>query len=367
MRVHQARSYVPNVNTHDRTTDQSSSRPHSWLRRSRGLADVALALCWIPFAAAGWLVRGDPDGTAWLVSATLLISFAHQPLTVALVYCDKRNFALRRRTFTWSPVVLAGAVLATQHVSLTVLAVVAGVWNAEHTLMQRYGIMRIHGRKAGQHDTRLDKPLLFSWLALASVWIAADGRTPGHIAQTGLRGKNRRGLDLLTDLQPIARVLLPLAALAAVVLTARWLCDETRRGNASRAKRFYAASTAALFLTVLVAPVAGFLGYVGAHAIEYFIIVHRSVGPKYASAELDGRAPVGYAIRRLGRAGFFAAYIGIVFGALSVLDRYGSPTSYTVVILTLGGMHVFYDGFIWKRPAADRGGMLTVARASDRA
>ena len=68
----------------------------------------------------------------------------------------------------------------------------------------------------------------------------------------------------------------------------------------------------------------------------------------------------------LGRAGFFAAYIGIVFGALSVLDRYGSPTSYTVVILTLGGMHVFYDGFIWKRPAADRGGMLTVARTAPR-
>jgi hypothetical protein len=147
----------------------------------------------------------------------------------------------------------------------------------------------------------------------------------------------------------------------------RWLRDETRRdGNASRAKRFYTASTAALFLTIFVNPVAGFLGYVGSHAIEYFIIVHRSVGPKYASADVDGRAPVGYAIRRLGRTGFFVAYIGIVFGALSALDRYGNPTSYTVVVLTVGGMHVFYDGFIWKRPAADRGGMLTVPRTSRR-
>ncbi len=343
-----------------------TSRPHRGLRAPRGLADTALALCWIPFAAAGWVLRGDPSGTAWLVSATLLISFAHQPLTLALVYGDRRNFALRRRTFTWSPVVLAAAVLAAQHISLTALAVVAGLWNAEHTLMQRYGIMRIHGRKAGQHDARFDKPLLLSWLALAFVWIAADGRTPSHIAQTGLRGKNRRGLDLLTDLQPIARILLPLAVIAAVVLTVRWLRDETRRGGAhSRAKRIYTASTAVLFLTILVNPVAGFVGYVGAHAIEYFIIVHRSVGPKYASADADGRAPVGYAIRRLGRTGFFAAYIATVFGALAVLERYGSPTSYTVVILTLGGMHVFYDGFIWKRPSADRGGMLTAARASD--
>ena len=57
-------------------------------------------------------------------------------------------------------------------------------------------------------------------------------------------------------------------------------------------------------------------------------------------------------------------YRNNVGGALSVLDRYGSPTSYTVVILTLGGMHVFYDGFIWKRPAADRRGMFSVARPS---
>jgi hypothetical protein len=343
---------------------QSSSR----LSRGRskpGLVDVALALCWVPFAAAGWLFRNDPNSTAWLVSATLLISFAHQPLTLALVYGDKRNFDLRRRTFVWSPIVFAGAVLATQYISLTALAVVAGLWNAEHTLMQRYGIMRIHGRKTGQQEGPLDKALMISWLTLAFVWMAADGRTPAHIAQTGLRGKNRRGLDLLADLQPIARILLPLAAIAAVVLTARWLRDEPRLGReASRAKRFYTASTAALFLTILVDPVAGFLGYVGSHAIEYFIIVHRSVGPKYASADLDGRAPIGYAIRRLGRAGFFAAYIAIVFGALSVLDRYGNPTSYTVVILTLGGMHVFYDGFIWKRPAADRGGMLSVPPTS---
>ena len=342
-------------------------RPLARLHAGPVLADVALALCWIPFASAGWLVRGDPTSTAWLVSATLLISFAHQPLTLALVYGDKRNFALRRRTFTWSPVLFAAAVLATQHVSLTALAVVAGLWNAEHTLMQRYGIMRIHGRKAGQHDGRLDKALLFSWLALAFVWIAADGRTPGHIAQTGLRGKNRRGLDLLADLQPIARVLLPLVTVVAVVATVRWLRDEAQRtGRVTWGKRFYTASTAALFVTILVNPVAGFLGYVGAHAIEYFIIVHRSVGPKYTSADIDGHAPVGYALRRLGRTGFFATYLAIVFGAVAVLDRYGSPTAYTVVILTLGGMHVFYDGFIWKRPAADNGGMLTAAHTNGR-
>ena len=130
---------------------------------------AALALCWLPFAAIGWLLRDDPSRTAWFVSVTLFISFAHQPLTLALVYGDKRNFDLRRRVFTWSPLVLAGAVLAAQHVSLTALAIVAGLWNAEHTLMQRYGIIRIYGRTSGDQDGSLDKLLLSSWLALARV------------------------------------------------------------------------------------------------------------------------------------------------------------------------------------------------------
>jgi hypothetical protein len=327
-----------------------------------GLVDSALALSWIPFAAGGWLLRNDPSGTARLVSATFLLSFAHQPLTLALVYGDKRNFDLRRRIFTWSPVVFAGAVLASQYISLTALAVVAGLWNAEHTLMQRYGIMRIHGRKAGQLDGRIEKALLFSWLVLTLTWIAADSRTPEHVEQTGLAGRNGRAIDILSDLQPVALVVLPLVAVVAAILTLRWLWDEARRGGLPGwSKRFYAVSTGALFVTILVDPVAGFLGFVGAHAIEYFVIVHRSAGPKYANAQVDGGAPVGYAVRRLGRTGFFAVYIGMVFGVVSVLERYGSQLQYTVVILTLGGMHVFYDGFIWKRPAAVRGGMLTVS------
>ena len=244
------------------------------------------------------------------------------------------------------------------------MAIVAGLWNAEHTLMQRYGIVRIYGRKAGEQEGRLEKVLLFSWLALALVWIAADGRTSSHIEQTGIGGKNRRGLDILADLRPPARVILPLVVAIALVLTVRWLWHEVRRGfDASAAKRFYVASTAALFVTVIVNPVAGFLGFVGAHAIEYFVIVHRSIGPKYPSAEIDGGALVGYAVRRLGRAGFFATYLGIVIGIVSLLDRFGSPTVYSVVVLTLGGMHVLYDGFIWKRPSPGKGGMLATANA----
>jgi hypothetical protein len=322
--------------------------------------DLAMATSWIPFAALGWLWQGDSARLTGLFSVTLLISFAHQPLTVALVYGDRRNFDLRRRIFTWSPLVFAVAVLVTRHVSPVTLAVVAGLWNAEHTLMQRYGITRIYGRKAGQQEGTLEKVLLVSWLVLALVWVAADARTPARAARTGLGGTNGRGLEILAALQPGAIRILPLVALAAGALTVSWVWAEIRRGSrANPAKHVYVVSTAALFVVILVNPIAGLLGYVGAHAVEYFAIVHQTLGPRYADASSDGGAPLGHAVRRVGRLGFFALYLGAVVAVVVALDRFGDASVYALVVFTLGGLHVFYDGFIWKRPSPSHGGMLT--------
>ena len=78
------------------------------------------------------------------------------------------------------------------------------------------------------------------------------------------------------------------------MLTVRWLWDEIRRGpHANPAKRYYIATTAALFVMIVVNPIVGFLGYVGSHALEYFIIVHQTIGPRYASVDADGGAPIG--------------------------------------------------------------------------
>ncbi len=333
-------------------------------RFARAVSDGLVAFCWIPFVAIGLLFRSDPERLIWFVSLTLLISFAHQPLTLALVYGDGRNFRLRKRLFTWSPILLVGAVVAAQHVSLTLLAIVAGLWNVEHTLMQRYGIIRIHARKVGEDQGRLEKSMLFAWMGLILVLVAADRGSGRHVERAGMRGKNRRGVEVLLDLQPVAVVLVPIVAAVAIVTTVWWLRRESRRGaSGSFPKRVYVASTAALLVTILIDPVAGLLGFVGAHAVEYFVIVHRSVGDKYPNAQIDGGAPIGVALRRLGRTGFFIVYVGIVLGVVSLLNRWGNAALYTVVILTLGGMHVLYDGFIWKRPSPRPGGMLSSPRS----
>jgi hypothetical protein len=321
--------------------------------------DVLLALAWVPFVVViRYLAEsGMTQALAVGITATFLLSFLHQPLTVALVYGDKENFRLRKAIFTWSPLIFVVATIVTYNVNFLLLAIIAGLWNAQHTLMQRYGITRIYGRKVGQDDGLVEKLLLWSWLILALVWTAANPDTPAKIARVELGSTNEDALDVMVDLAPVAQVLLWPAAAATVVLAAVWLVQEARRPVVNPVKWLYVGATAALFGVVLVDPLAGILGYVGAHALEYFVIVHQSLGKRYTSAEDDGGALLGRAVRaRTGRLGFIAIYALCMLALIVAVSLTGSVLLYFVVYFTLGGMHVFYDAFIWKlrRPAVAR-------------
>ena len=324
--------------------------------------DVAVAFCWVPFVLAALLVQSSPSALATLLAGTLLISLSHQPLTLALVYGDPGQFALRRKLFTWSPLVFLAAVLAGRGLSLILVAVVAGLWNAEHTLMQRYGLTRIYGRKVGQSDGAIEKAMLLSWLVLALLWAGADRRTPVRLAQVNIGATNERAVEVLTSLRPWAVALLVPVAIVAAVLVVTWLRSERRREVVNPAKHLYLASTALLFAAILWNPLVGLVGYVGAHAVEYVVTVHRHLGTRYLDAD-DGGA-LGAAVRSpFGRTGVIGGYLVLVVVALTALRWYGSADTYTTVFLTVGGLHVFYDGLIWKlrRPAVAKGFALVPA------
>ena len=195
------------------------------------------------------------------------------------------------RSCSWSPLSVGLAV------SVAVVAVVAGLWNAEHTLMQRYGITRIYGRKAGETEPR--RP---AWRRLMLVsWLRARGRVGGgrspaprrQVRRLPLGEVNAEGLRILADLRTrAAGCCCPSSSPAAVVSTAMVGREPSgiggERAAATRPSSCTSASTAALFGVILVDPVAGFVGYVGAHAVEYFVIVHRSLGDRWAAPGSGG-------------------------------------------------------------------------------
>ena len=237
--------------------------------------------------------------------------------------------------FVVGPIVLAGVIALGLTISFTLVAVVGGLWNMEHTLMQRYGFVRIYGRRTGEDDGRLERTMLLSWLVVTLLSVAADARTPERIASLPLGQINGGALDVLASWRPYAMVLLIPSAVVAAVLTARWIGVErlrVRAGTANRMKELYLLSTAAMFaFAVLVDPVAGLAGYAGAHAVEYFFIVDHRLATSRSTVS---------------RLRFFVGYLA-VFGILYLLVR-STDQLYLWVVLFFGGLHFLFDGFIWK-------------------
>ena len=318
-------------------------------------SDVLMALSWIPFSAAAFLARHIDGAAELLMVYVFLFSFTHQPLTLVLVYGDRFRFAQRPQLFRWSPLVFGLAIVLCMLYSPILLALAAGLWNAEHTLMQRYGITRIYGRKVGQQHSGVELYMLFSWLILALVWAAADPTTLDKVNALGIGGINLKSFALLTSLRPMAELALPAVMLAAGVLMFMWLREETRR-QANRAKHLYLVSMLALFALMLIDPIAGFIGYVGSHAVEYFIIVNHNLSLQYQQPG-HGGGTVGRLVRApAGRVGFFLLYLLSIAALLAFLQLFTSRYILAFTFFVIGALHFFYDGFIWKlrKPAVAR-------------
>lgn len=309
--------------------------------------DLMLAWAWVPFASAALVVGGDPGLTRSLMAGTFVLSAAHQPLTLPLVYADGEQLRRRPLLFGSAPLVAVAAIVVGLQLSFLLVAVVAGVWNTIHTLQQRYGLTRIYGRKAGQHDGRTDRALLWIWLIVVVASAAASTGTASAIERLGLGARNRAAIDLLSGIGDAMRLALPLLVAAAVVVTVRWVRAELSMPQRNPAKWIYVGSTGALLLVMVVSPVAGFVAYVGAHAVEYFVIVHHRL-ERQARAN---RSTV-TALHRLTHRGLapFAAMALFTVTILSVLRllEHTNEQVFTVTFLAVGALHFVYDSVIWK-------------------
>ena len=321
-------------------------RPTGWLRSP--LHDLTMALLWLPFVAAAHAVADDQDSLRWLVSATLLFSFAHQPLTLWLVYGDAAQRTAHRRLAMWGPVGAAVAVGAGTTLRPDIVALIAGVWNVAHTLRQRYGVSRLYGRLAGL-DCSGDNRLLWSWMALATVVALTGTDLVDAARRAGLGRRNTTAVDVLASADAVGAALLIASLSVAVFVTVAWLQDERRRTTHSLPRFAYLASTAALFVVLAVEPVAGFVGYVGAHAAEYFLVVRWRI--QRAGDQTTHGDAVGALVRRLGSNGAMALYAVLIVALITGLAGFGGSHAALALTLTLGALHLTFDSVIWRSPS----------------
>jgi hypothetical protein len=340
-------------------TAPTNIRPATgWMHSAR--IDAVIALLWVPFSAAAALTYGSRVGLSVVVALTLLTSLVHQPLTLGLIYGDPAQFAVAKRVFTYFPFLLVGAILVGRTISLSLVGVIAGLWNAEHTLMQRYGIARIYARKAGESDAPRgagERPMMITWLAFALFFGAADPRTPKLLSRIDLGATNESGVEVLQNLRPWAVALMVVAGAMVVATTLRWWRHERTLASGFGPKRRYLLSTALLIGLIMLNPIVGLMGYVGAHALEYFVIVHGALGRRYTGPAAEAGGLVGRVVRgRLKATGCVVTYVVLIGAVLVAIQFRMRADLASVVLLTVGGMHVFFDGFIWKlrRPVVAR-------------
>lgn len=308
------------------------------------LTDTLLGWCFLPVAVVVHLLGPNVSAVQTVMALVYLLSFAHQPLTLGLVYGDPVQRAAHRKLYQWAPAIATVAILIGLSVSLTLVAAIAVLWNAEHTLMQRYGLMRIYGRKVGDQNGSLEKPMLIVWLIAALAFIGAYVDLEDLVLRLGLDETNARGVQLLDPFRGSAQVLFWMAAAVGVVLAMRWWRAERALGSmASRPKHLYTLGTIGLLVAVMVDPIAGVAGYVAAHAIEYYAVVHRSLRTRRDDAPV-ARATCSSARRVAVYVGYFTATAVFVW---TTFDMLGGRV-YAFAILFFGALHILYDGFVWK-------------------
>jgi hypothetical protein len=318
--------------------------------------DLVMSLSWVPvflvwhLVAAGSGVGADHRLQQGVVLA-LLISFLHQPLTFGLVYGDRRQFALHRRLFVWTPVLAVGVAVLAAERNWWIVVPVAAIWNLQHTVQQRYGVQRIYSGRSGYGSARLDRAISYVPMAAVLLTVAAIPATTSLVKRSGLDPRNAQGIELLVRLRPVAIGLLVVAVAATGVVVLAAVRQEARAGlQANPAKWLYQGASLVLLGSIVIDPVAGFIAYVTAHAVEYAVIVDRTARRRYASSLTDDsvRADPSFLGRvarsALGRTAFFGI---IVVVALALHDSVHG-VSLNALVYSVGVLHFTYDAVIWK-------------------
>jgi hypothetical protein len=248
---------------------------------------------------------------------------------------------------------IATAVLA----DLWIVVPIAAIWNTVHTLQQRYGLSRIYSRKAGYGSARLDRAVLYVGMVAAILVAGSSAKTLAALGRVMLDDRNSAAITDLTAVRPFALWLVtPALAAFAVVLWMLLRQERAHVAEANPAKWLYQASSLALIAAIAYDPLAGFIAYVAAHAIEYTIVVDKTVQRRYAAARPDMPVLGRLVHDRRARLASFTVFVCVILWFESDVRAAIPGHTYLIVVYSVGILHFWYDSFIWKlrRPAVAR-------------
>jgi hypothetical protein len=329
-----------NTATQDASSANKAFREWGWI--STPVVDVVSAFAWLPVFVVAHVLRGD-NLRVW-AAAVFLFSLVHQAITPLLLATDKPTRSKHRVVYALGiPAVLLGSFLLVK-AGLTWMAVVAAGWNLIHTLRQRYGIVRLYGRNAGQDRQPIEQGLIFAPFLMTAALVVWIPNTLNRIESLGFGGINQEILDGVRIVSPIAPVLFVAAASWCVWVAWRLYTLRANRPP-SPAKRVYLASYALSLVVSVLDPAAGLIALVAAHSFEYFFALDATLGKRFGAPGTE----LHRLIKLTGHRRVFLFLVGLLCGVgLVVLGKALSASVYLLLYMTVGGSHFLFDGFMWK-------------------
>ncbi|MFC1665598.1 hypothetical protein ACFL17_08230 [Pseudomonadota bacterium] len=344
--------------------DTSDNQP--WIRSKPW--DTSLILFgWVPFFiwCIGWLDLGGKLGRPLdladlklAIIVSVVCQLTHRNYTFLVVYLDKQTFLERSLLFVLTPLV---AVLLGTYVlwfgspiEFIIGSVFMLLWQAYHTVMQRFGLLRAYHRKQG-HSQQLLKngkriDLWFMWSLMVFTFFASSYWNQ-ELLQFQDIGQKVNTFILWLGPWPlfliIACGLVFLFSLVRLVYFEKQISKDLPL--AIRAPRLtFIASTFILCVTAFThGPIIFFLSFAFLHALEYIAFIHHYSHKKYLLTDNQSiaaklfRKPIPSAI----------LILGIQIPFFYWLDQISQGDVFKFYLLfnvLFGIMHFTYDGVIWK-------------------
>lgn len=247
------------------------------------------------------------------------------------------------------------------------LGAVAAIWNIWHTLMQKFGIMRVYAAKSTvplekRTPPWVDRLLIFGSFPFLAAWLGpAQRETIGKFAKS----VTQYLMPIVDVLELVQPVLLPLAAVFGLASIACFLWFEWRAdGLRCKPRLLMALALTTLNLSFLFfSPLKVYIAYGFSHAIEYMVFVWAFLRRRYAQPmaqpplikRLLTRPLLAYALFTLPIAGvfFFVEFgddFGLYQGKVSFFDVRAGQWLFSFAIWH-SIAHFYYDGFLWKMRA----------------
>ncbi len=342
------------------------------------LAYTALALTQSGFACDAYNQRSCPSAIAALIVLTLFINRLHRHYSLGFAYGDAVEFNRHRKTYIWAPIITfilvvpcalyrafdPGTTRSLLFGAYAFMTSLSGVWQVYHTIMQKYGFLRIYSAKLRYGSARIEKQLFFSWLVL--VIAGSAFKYSGQSVQIILSGppEIRFLLHYHQYLRGLSVALLAPALLYAGIVTIAWGRTEIRCfSHASIPKLLFALSVALIMASFLHSLLIGVLLLGFSHAFEYTVFVNVFAVRKYKAAARKvwffnlwvNNVVLGNAVL------VGLVYVLTLFFKQPQIRPWGVLVAYAVFTSTL---HFLYDSFLWKVSKPDVRSVLLELRSA---